>query len=259
MRLTRVLLLLLAGAVCLSTTTMDCSIQRLQGEMAETRQALEAVHRAALVRDAEIARRLERDKTELEDRLTALEEPDLSGVLAALDNTVTVLVGGGHGSGVVLANGYVLTARHCADSGTPIQVRALDGAVYDVNEVHLSEDYDVALLEVPGIEGGIELCPADELALFNAVYVIGAPVDVTLAGSISQGIFASFDVDYWSWEGAYRVTCDAHPGNSGGPVVDTRGRLVGLVVGGPDPGGAVTIVEPMTHILELLNGIELNE
>jgi S1-C subfamily serine protease len=171
-----------------------------------------------------------------------------SGILSALANTVTVLhPNGSHGSGVVLMDGYVLTAGHCSGVTT---VKTLDGAVYGIESGYVHPRHDVMILHVPGIEGSIRL--AQEPELLDCVYVIGTPFDHLFEGTISKGVFTHHDRDVWYWRDAYQVTCVAGPGSSGGPVVNTRGQLIGIVVGGPDPGSAVTICESIAHIIEAL-------
>ena len=85
---------------------------------------------------------------------------------------------------------------------------------------------------------------------------------VLLLGSTSgivPGIFSSIQsTDQWPELQGARTTENvvtaldgllAHPGDSGGPVLDVMGRLVGMLFGGPKSAGAPGYVTPMEEIL----------
>ena len=173
-----------------------------------------------------------------------------AGVLEALENTVIVTDGMGHGSGMILQDGLVVTAKHCVGEG--LVVGKLDGTEYEVTEYFVHPTYDVAILCVPGIQGDAAV-PAD-LEMLLHVWILGAPLDVELAGSMTEGFLVNLDRDIWNrWEDAIQVSAWGAPGNSGGPVVDDDGRLVGIVVAGPNREGAcAVIVEPVGHIMETI-------
>lgn len=177
-----------------------------------------------------------------------------SDIVSIMDSCVIVCIGEfGHGSGVVLENGVVVTACHCADTNLPLTV-VQDGVIFEVEEIILSECWDTAILIVPGITGGVELASENTISLLDTVYVIGTPWSREFDHNVTVGLFCDFDVDWEYWIDAYRVSADAGPGNSGGGVFDIHGHLVGIVVAGPDPGSGVTVVEPVKHFEELLNG-----
>lgn len=136
------------------------------------------------------------------------------------------------GSGVILeSDGLVLTNHHVVADASRIEVRLSDGRQLRVEESMSDPRSDVAILRIPG-----ESYPAAELGLDSELYVgdwvlaIGSPF--TLEASVSAGIVS----------GTRRrqrlsrivvgqfVQTDAavNPGNSGGPLVDLEGRVVGI-------------------------------
>jgi S1-C subfamily serine protease len=206
-------------------------------------------------RTAQVNRNIAAD---LSERLAALEQPDFSAILRVRDNTVTVLIGAsGHGSGVVFVCGYVLTAKHCTEHMQDMKIKTPSGEIFEVEGVWQSPIYDIAILKVPGIVGGIELSHSDSIRLFDEVAIIGTPWETDLSGSITFGRLTFIGRDWYVWIEAFQVSADASPGNSGGPVVTLDGRLIGLLVGGPDPGSSVSICEPIEHIIASIRDCDL--
>jgi S1-C subfamily serine protease len=189
---------------------------------------------------------------ELRDELVHTE------ISEVLDNVVTFTRGGsGHASGVILHDGFVATAKHCTSGygATGMEVQC-GGIRYEVTHVYEHPNADISILEVPGVTGGVVFADEHNISIMDTVYVVGTPYNVAFDLTISRGMFVDFDVTWKGWTNAYRVSADAGPGNSGGPVFDTCGRLIGLVVGGPDPGSSVTVVEPVKRIIEALVNYE---
>jgi S1-C subfamily serine protease len=143
--------------------------------------------------------------------------------------TVIVKSGGGSGSGFVLStDGLVMTAAHVVTGGKP-EVRTRDGRVLAARVVRLSKKHDVALLSL-----GPSATPPPCLAFDPAVqtpgsdvFAIGSPGGELLGFSLSRGIVSGLR----SIEGVELIQTDASlsPGNSGGPLVDRQGRVVGVV------------------------------
>lgn len=206
-------------------------------------------------RTAQVNRNIAAD---LSERLAALEQPDFSAILRVQECTVTLLVStSGHSSGIVFADGYVLTAKHCTRYIQDTKIRTLDGEILDIEGVWQSPIYDIAILKVPGAKGSIELSAPDSIRLFDEIAIIGTPLKTDLFGSITFGRVTFIGRDWHVWTSAYQVSADASPGNSGGPVVTLDGRLIGLLVGGPDPGSSVSICEPTEHIIASIRDCDL--
>jgi S1-C subfamily serine protease len=170
---------------------------------------------------------------------TKQEAPVLDSVSMAqrvLDSTVKVTTGGGHGSGAVVGKGVVLTAAHVVDGLEDMPViRARGGEVCPVTRGVILVGMDAALLWYTGCKALKPLRVAKEEALEGeTVYLAGAPLDAEW--SITKGILS--DADY-TYAGIRYYVSDsvAHPGMSGGPMVNSRGELIGVVVRILTPGG----------------------
>ena len=155
------------------------------------------------------------------------------------------------GSGVVISpDGELLTNHHVVDKATEIRCQLSDGSAYTAKVLGSDKDLDVALvkLECPSNAppfASAELSP-DAMSIGDVVLALGAPWG--LARSVTMGIISCTDRyleacgPYTLW---YQTDASIAPGNSGGPLVDTRGRVVGLNTRGTLVGGqAFTIPSP---------------
>ena len=153
---------------------------------------------------------------------------DLAGVATDLRRVTVELADAGHavGSGVVWAPDWVVTNAHVAPHAHVI-VRRADGAEAHGHVVARDRHADLALLQVPGLGlAAATLAPADELRVGSLVVAVGHPFGVR--GALTTGIvhaMGSFVPGGRSWiQGDLRLA----PGNSGGPLADVRGRVVGI-------------------------------
>jgi serine protease Do len=151
------------------------------------------------------------------------------GAELVLRASVVVESEGGHGSGVLISpDGLVLTAAHVVRSMPALRVRLQDGARLDAALVRLDPEADVALLRVqrPGGTSCLTVRPS-AVATGEEVYAVGAPLDQSLAFSLTRGIVSGTR----QVRGATLLQTDAsvNAGNSGGPLVDDAGRVVAIV------------------------------
>lgn len=143
--------------------------------------------------------------------------------------TVVVQVPGGFGSGFFVSpDGLVLTAAHVVEAGKA-KLRLRDGTEMDAVPVRVAKGLDVALLRTtkPFASQTCASLRADTPGIGSDVYAAGAPGSLALAFSMSRGIVSGLpEID-----GHRRVQTDAplSPGNSGGPLADSAGNVIGVV------------------------------
>lgn len=139
------------------------------------------------------------------------------------------------GSGVVLDGaGHVLTAAHVVSGARSISVVFGDGVARGARLVGVDFSTDVAVLRV--VPSGLRLHPlrlgsSNGLAAGDPVAVIGDPLGFDR--SLSTGVISALDRTIEAPDGytiAHAIQTDAamNPGNSGGPVLDARGRVIGI-------------------------------
>lgn len=107
--------------------------------------------------------------------------------------------------------------------------------VEGVIDVDWSKDF--AIVRVAGFDlSTVELGNADDMSVGQGIIVIGAPMDPSLAGTVSDGLVAASRM----FDGARHIQISAptSPGNSGGPVLTEEGQVIGLVVSGMAAEGA---------------------
>ncbi len=161
------------------------------------------------------------------------------------------------GSGVVISkDGELLTNHHVIDKAEEIRCLLSDGSAYEAKVVGSDKDMDIALLKLQRPGGSPDL-PAAELTpdhaeIGDVVLAMGAPWG--LARSVTMGIISCTDRyleqcgPYTLW---YQTDAAISPGNSGGPLVDTKGRVVGINARG-NTRGAQAFTIPSPTILEIL-------
>jgi S1-C subfamily serine protease len=146
-----------------------------------------------------------------------------------LGDVVVVRGHDGFGSGVFVSpEGLVMTAAHVVDADT-LKLRLRDGTEVDALPIRVAPREDVALLRpVTPLKGhACAQLRADTPASGAEVYAAGAPASLELAFSLTRGIVSGYPVI----EGQRRLQTDApvNPGNSGGPISDASGAVVGIV------------------------------
>jgi S1-C subfamily serine protease len=144
------------------------------------------------------------------------------------------------GAGVVInAQGAVLTALHVVSDGPTIQVRFADGTEAKATIASSEPDQDIAVLTVdtlpqvvvPAVMGGGAQVGA-------AVYPVGNPLG--LEGSLTAGVVSALDRSIKTEDGKtlkQLIQFDAavNPGNSGGPLLDRNGHVIGIVTALANP------------------------
>lgn len=158
--------------------------------------------------------------------------------------TVTILTDQGQGSGFFIrtASGdtLVVTNHHVVEEGTVVQVRFNDGTLREVSQAATYPQYDLAFLAVDGLERPpAVLSLRSELPrLTEKVFAYGAPLG--FSGTVTEGIVSGVRTtaelvrtlgdletpyDQFRW---IQTSAPISPGNSGGPLVDDQGRVVGV-------------------------------
>jgi putative serine protease PepD len=152
---------------------------------------------------------------------------------------VTVIVDGTDseslGSGVILtADGLILTNNHVVASEGTVSVRLSSGRTAPARVVATDATHDLALVQATGLSG---LTPATfgssaSVAVGDTVLAFGAPLG--LSGTVTSGIVSALDrsLDTGSEKltGLLQTDAAINEGNSGGALVDTGGRVIGINV-----------------------------
>ena len=138
------------------------------------------------------------------------------------------------GTGVIMtADGYIITNAHVISGGKDCWIALDTGYTYDAKLVGYSEERDLAVLkavdaaDLPAASfGDSDLCRVGD-----TVYAIGNPLGVELRGTLTDGIISAINRDV-QVEGRVmtllQTTAALNNGNSGGPLINEYGQVVGI-------------------------------
>lgn len=137
--------------------------------------------------------------------------------------------GVGVGSGFLLAEGLLITNRHVVEGSVQIEVDTWDGRQLSVAVASQTSLDDLAVLRLTGVVGThAELAAADPVP-GDSVRAVGYPHGDQVTSTPGRVVDYVDGERYESVGQVLRASNDIAPGNSGGPLLDTTGRVVGVV------------------------------
>ncbi|MGI5128661.1 S1C family serine protease [Pseudonocardia sp. CA-107938] len=146
------------------------------------------------------------------------------------------------GTGVVVnAAGAILTALHVVEHASTIRLTFADGSTAGAQIVNRRPDQDIAVLladRTPGVL--VPAVLAGPPAVGADVFAVGNPLG--LRSSISAGVVSGIDRSIATaaggrLNGLIQFDAAVNPGNSGGPLLNRAGQVVGIVTGLANPAG----------------------
>lgn len=171
-------------------------------------------------------------------------------------SVVSIRIGQGHGSGFFIGkDGYLLTNQHVVGAANTVQVKMSNGLELPATVVASNRERDVALLKA---QISFPRPPSLQLNLPNVatdVYAIGSPIRETLSNTVTKGIVSAIRTDPASGQRFIQSDTAISPGNSGGPLFDTEGNIVGIAVARYASGGAtgLGLFIPIEDAINALN------
>ncbi|MBQ7910252.1 MAG: trypsin-like peptidase domain-containing protein [Clostridia bacterium] len=169
----------------------------------------------------------------------------VAGVEQAKHSVVVIEVrteaGGGTGTGIIMtSDGYIATNHHVIEGATRIKVTFYDGTVMEAETVGSSEMDDLGVIKVQatGLPAAT-FAHSEDCYVGQTVYAIGTPAGADFGWTTTKGIISYtnrevkiYDEDDGTLQKKLRLLqTDAmvNPGNSGGPLINTKGEVVGVV------------------------------
>ncbi|MVN21846.1 S1C family serine protease [Mucilaginibacter arboris] len=129
-------------------------------------------------------------------------------------------------------NGDIITNFHVINGADSVYVQNSNGDSYKAVAVYTNADYDLAVLHITdtsfkrlsAVPYAFKKSKAD---LGEDVFTLGYPKDSVVIGKGYLSSFTGYDNDSL----AYQVSIPVNPGNSGGPLLDSYGNVIGIIKG----------------------------
>jgi len=169
--------------------------------------------------------------------------------------------GEGAGSGFIWDRaGHVVTNHHVVAGASEVAVRLESGEAIRATVVGAAPDYDLAVLRLSNLPGGLQPIPigtSADLQVGQAVLAIGNPFG--LSRTLTTGIISALDRRLPTETGreivgVIQTDAAINPGNSGGPLLDSAGRLIGVntaIISGSGSSAGIGFAVPV----DVVNGI----
>lgn len=164
--------------------------------------------------------------TELYSYISKSENP----IMKSLDATFSIKGDQNLGTAFFISsNGYAITCKHVLENDQNHIAILNDGSRYPIGVISISEKYDLALIMVIVSKKTPYLSIRDSFTLTpgERVFAIGSSPE--LQANITEGVFTGLRENTSTKDNVIQFSAHTNPGNSGGPLVDERGDLIGVV------------------------------
>jgi len=165
--------------------------------------------------------------------VTTEESATVEAVEKVLPAVVTVLnqgqLGGGSGSGFFISeDGYVVSNYHVVENAQNLSIVYAQGGVASARLVGTAPEFDLAVLKVDGpVPAVTQWGDSGELPLGAGVIAIGSALG-QYQNSVTAGILSGFNRQLGGLGGLLQTDAAINHGNSGGPLVNLTGQVVGI-------------------------------
>jgi S1-C subfamily serine protease len=163
----------------------------------------------------------------------------------------------GQGSGFVVSkDGLVVTALHVVEPAAVVELKTADGDIVNAGTIAaVDREWDLALLRADGFDvKPLDLAREGTAKADTAVFVIESPFGFNQIAS--EGVVVALH-PHAGRDDLLQITNEITPGSSGGPVLDAKGRVLGVVQSIVRGGEAVTFAIPgqvVARLRESANG-----
>jgi serine protease Do len=167
----------------------------------------------------------------------------------------------GSGSGFIISpDGEILTNQHVVEHAERVTVQLNDGRSFRARIVGEDPDTDIALLRIDGVTG-LPVAPlgdSQRIRVGEWVCAIGNPlayehtVTVGVVSFLGRKLFDQSLDNYIQTDAAINV------GNSGGPLINTRGEVIGINAAVSEEGNNIGFAVPINQAREVLDSLRTN-
>lgn len=190
------------------------------------------------------------------------EEPVAAVARTLLPSVVLIQQGSGTGSGVIYdADGLILTAAHVIGSAEEVTVRLADGRRETGKVLGRDTGRDIAVVKIDraGLQAA-KLARGIPVRVGQLAVAIGNPFG--LSDSVTAGVVSGLGRTLPTGEAvvdAIQTDAPVNPGNSGGPLADRLGRVIGINVAVRGNGGGVAFAVPIDVAMQAAEKLQRGE
>ncbi|MFZ1970605.1 MAG: trypsin-like peptidase domain-containing protein [Candidatus Nanoarchaeia archaeon] len=193
--------------------------------------------------------------------IKASSTDDFSGIIQSVDpSVVTILTLVGQGTGFIInPDGYIVTNAHVLSDDdnkitSKIQVVTSNKQTINAQLVGYNEIFDIALLKIPGNYSALTLGNSSNVQVGDKVIAIGDPLGLQF--SVSEGIISGINRPGSNGLNIYLQTdASLNPGNSGGPLINQDGQVIGINNFKIDNGENLGFALESNYIKQVINEI----
>lgn len=156
-------------------------------------------------------------------------------VEAGIPRDLNTLEPAGSGTGFYVdTQGHLLTNAHVVEGCSDIGVLQEDG-ILPTSVLQVDPDLDLALIEAAPTDGPYAVFRSTDVEIGEPAYAVGFPLLGMLTTiNMTDGLISSLTGPA-GYDGVIQTTAPVQPGNSGGPLVDEGGSVIGVVFATADP------------------------
>lgn len=221
----------ISSQVTKTNTQQEIIAGNLENYVSELQNTIGEARQESQFNINEISRELAQQKKDVQGEIALLKssQADFSGIIGdTVEGVVNVRTDVSGGTGFILnSEGYIVTNLHVIQSGHFVQVQTFDGTIYDAVAIGGDPVTDIALLKAEGSFEYLELEDSDNIDVGEKVIAIGNPLGLSF--TVTEGIVSAIDrVGPNGLPNYIQSDVDLNPGNSGGPLINKRGKVIGI-------------------------------
>lgn len=197
------------------------SINTLTDNLIQTKSALEETVSSLDLKVGSIGEEM--------DVLKASAGEDFSGVIEnSIKSVVTIRTDISQGTGFLIGDeGYIVTNYHVMEGANQVGIFTYDGEMHSTTFLGYDSQFDIALLKIEGNFDALTLADSEDITVGENVIAIGNPLGLQF--SVSEGIVsATHRLGPNEIEAYVQTDAALNPGNSGGPLINKQGEVVGI-------------------------------
>ena len=216
--------ILLNGIIVKQTIDKNNLNNKIDGLEADTQSKLNELTESLI----ETQGSLDLQEAEFENLKSSAGEDFSEIIQSSFKSVVTIRTNVAQGTGFIISNeGYIVTNAHVLSKANAVEAITHNQDRISATYIGYNPELDLALLKVEGEFNYLEFGNSDKTEIGERVIAIGNPLGLTF--SVSEGIVSGVHRAGANKVEAYVQTDAAlNPGNSGGPLIDKEGQVIGI-------------------------------